>query len=141
MIKRECSVYDEHSVTEESVCKLCWCERASQDLCSCWDAAVVHRRLMMTRSWRPVLMSVLCHVSTLSWRPGPGRRFWFCRAGSYTSFSSFSTSRRGSTDLRSHTSRLRSALDSVWKAATRLKAEETSSPPAVQCYALLHTVN
>ncbi|XP_016418152.1 calcium-independent phospholipase A2-gamma isoform X2 [Sinocyclocheilus rhinocerous] len=68
-----------------------------------------------------------------SWRPGRSRRFWFCRAGSYANVSAFSTStRRGAADLRYHASRLRSVLDSAWKAAsgTRLIAEETSSPPA-----------
>ncbi|KAL0154343.1 hypothetical protein M9458_050309, partial [Cirrhinus mrigala] len=64
-----------------------------------------------------------------------GRRFWFCGTGSYANVSAFSTSTY-------HASRLRSVLDSAWKAAngtraqilSRLKAEETSSTPAVQCY-------
>ncbi|XP_058623770.1 calcium-independent phospholipase A2-gamma-like isoform X2 [Onychostoma macrolepis] len=47
--------------------------------------------------------------------------------------------RRGSTDLRYHASRLRSALDSAWKAATRLKAEKTSSTPAAPPPTLVET--
>ncbi|XP_016350810.1 calcium-independent phospholipase A2-gamma-like, partial [Sinocyclocheilus anshuiensis] len=80
------------------------------------------------------LRSPTCRLSCrLSWRPGRSRRFWFCRAGSYANVSAFSTStRRGAADLRYHASRVRSVLDSAWKAAreTQLKAEETSSPPA-----------
>uniref|UniRef100_A0A672K4D9 Calcium-independent phospholipase A2-gamma-like n=1 Tax=Sinocyclocheilus grahami TaxID=75366 RepID=A0A672K4D9_SINGR len=89
---------------------------------------------------RPGRVSAVLSASALrsltcrkSWRPGRSRRFWFCRAGSYANISAFSTStRRGAADLRYHASRLRSVLDSAWKAAsgTRLKAEETSSLPA-----------
>ncbi|KAL1248001.1 hypothetical protein QQF64_023377 [Cirrhinus molitorella] len=84
----------------------------------------------------------------LSLRRGTSRRFWFCRAGSYSNVSAFSTSTcRRSADLRCHASRLRSVLDSAWKAASgtraqilsRLKAEETSRPPAAPHPTLLAT--
>lgn len=74
----------------------------------------------------------------LSWRPGRSRRFWFCRVGPYANISAFSTSaRQGAADLRYRTSRLRSTLESAWKAVSgtraeilsRLKAKETSTPP------------
>ncbi|RXN17479.1 calcium-independent phospholipase A2-gamma-like protein [Labeo rohita] len=86
----------------------------------------------------------------LSWRPRRGRRFWFCVAGSYANVSAFSTStRRGSVDLRYHASRLRSVLDSAWKAAngtraqilSRLRAEETSSTPAAPPPTLVATAS
>lgn len=74
--------------------------------------------------------------NTLSWRSGRSRRF--CRVGSHTNISFFSTSaRQESADLRYGTSCLRSALNSLWRAVNRTRAEiqartkdkETSAPP------------
>ncbi|KAK9951813.1 hypothetical protein ABG768_017688 [Culter alburnus] len=60
----------------------------------------------------------------LSWRPGRGRRFWFCRVAPYANISAFSTSaRQGAADLRYRTSRLRGALESAWKAVSGTRAE------------------
>ncbi|KAK7121155.1 hypothetical protein R3I93_022291 [Phoxinus phoxinus] len=90
----------------------------------------------MTVVW---LLDCLCHrpgcvTVALCWSPRTSpfyrpqlRRFWFCRVGPYST-----SPRQESAELRRRSSRLRAALDSVWKAVSGTRAEILSRLKAVK---------